>query len=72
MPKHLFDQITITETRFGIEPEITAKLAHMKAKLRLAEVPVSYVNRSDAEGKQIGWKDAVSAICCILKFNLLR
>ncbi|HEY9078550.1 glycosyltransferase family 2 protein [Magnetovibrio sp.] len=72
VPKRLLDQITITENRFGIEPEITAKLAHMKPKPRLVEVPVSYINRSYAEGKKIGWKDGVSAIRCILKFNLLR
>ncbi len=72
VPKRVLDQVTITENRFGIEPEITAKLAHIKPKLRLAEVPVSYVNRSYAEGKKIGWKDGVSAIRCILKFNLLR
>lgn len=72
VPKHLLDQITITENRFGIEPEITAKLAHMNPKPRLIEVPVSYVNRSYEEGKKIGWKDGVSAIRCIFKFNLLR
>jgi len=72
VPKRLLDQITITENRFGIEPEITAKLAHMKPKPRLVEVPVSYVNRSYEEGKKIGWKDGVSAIRCILKFNLIR
>lgn len=72
VPKRLLDHITITENRFGIEPEITAKLAHMKPKPRLVEVPVSYVNRSYEEGKKIGWKDGVSAIRCILKFNLMR
>ena len=72
VPKHLLDQITITENRFGIEPEITAKLAHMKPKPRIHEVGVSYVNRSYEEGKKIGWKDGVSAIRCILKFNLNR
>lgn len=72
VPKRLLEHITITENRFGIEPEITAKLAHMKPKPRLVEVPVSYINRSYADGKKIGWKDGVSAIRCILKFNLLR
>lgn len=72
VPKRLLDQITITENRFGIEPEITAKLAHMTPKPRVVEVPVSYVNRSYEEGKKIGWKDGVSAIRCILKFNLHR
>mgnify|MGYP000067557437 CR=1 FL=1 len=36
MPKHQVEQITVTENRFGIEPEMTAKIAHMKPKLRLA------------------------------------
>lgn len=72
VPKRLLDQITITENRFGIEPEITAKLAHMNPKPRIAEVAVSYVNRSYEEGKKIGWKDGVSALRCILKFNLFR
>lgn len=72
IPKRLLDQITITENRFGIEPEVTAKLAHMKPKPRFVEVPVAYNNRSYEEGKKIGWKDGVSAIRCILKFNLIR
>jgi len=72
VPKHLLDHITITENRFGIEPEITAKLAHLKPQPRIQEVGVSYVNRSYEEGKKIGWKDGVSAIRCILKFNLKR
>ena len=72
VPKSLLDQITITENRFGIEPEITAKLAHLKPKPRFAEVAVSYNNRSYDEGKKIGWKDGISAIRCIIKFNLSR
>ncbi len=72
IPKRLLERITIAENRFGIEPEITAKLAHMKPRPRIAEVPVSYTNRSYEEGKKIGWKDGVSAIRCIFKYNLLR
>lgn len=72
VPKSLLDQITITENRFGIEPEITAKLARLDPKPRFREVGVSYRNRSYEDGKKIGWKDGVSAIRCILKFNLLR
>jgi len=72
IPKDVLDRITITENRFGIEPEITAKLARMTPKLRIVEVPVAYHNRSYEEGKKIGWKDGVSAIRCILKFNLWR
>jgi len=72
IPKHLLDQVTITENRFGIEPEITAKLAHLSPKPHFQEVAVSYKNRSYEEGKKIGWKDGISAIRCILKFNLMR
>ena len=39
-------------------------------KLRIYEVPISYYGRSYAEGKKIGWKDGVSALRCILKYNL--
>lgn len=70
VPKHLLDRIEITENRFGIEPEVTAKLAKLTPRPRFCEVAVSYTNRSYAEGKKIGWKDGVSAIRCILKFNL--
>ena len=54
--------------RFGIEPELTAKVA--KARVRIYEVPISYHGRTYAEGKKIGWKDGVSAIWSILRYNL--
>ena len=72
IPKNLLDQVTITENRFGIEPEVTAKLAHLTPKPRFLEIAVSYNNRSYEEGKKIGWKDGISAIRCIFKFNLMR
>jgi len=72
IPRSVLDSLTITEDRFGFEPEITAKLARIRPKLRLIEVPVSYANRSYEDGKKIGWKDGISAIRCILKFNLKR
>ncbi|MDA8016202.1 MAG: glycosyltransferase family 2 protein [Thermoanaerobaculia bacterium] len=56
--------------RFGIEPELTAKVAKSK-KWRVYEVPISYHGRTYAEGKKIGWKDGVSAIWAILRYNLL-
>jgi glycosyltransferase involved in cell wall biosynthesis len=58
----------LTSNRFGIEPEITARVA--RENLRIYEVGISYSGRTYAEGKKIGWKDGVSAIWCILKFNL--
>lgn len=61
--------IEIEEDRFGFEPEITAKVA--RTKFRVYEVGISYYGRTYEEGKKIGWKDGLSAIYCILKYNLL-
>ena len=62
-------RITLVEDRFGFEPEVTAKLARLGC--RIYEVPVSYSGRTYAEGKKINWKDGVSALRCILRYNLL-
>jgi glycosyltransferase involved in cell wall biosynthesis len=62
-------RITLTENRFGFEPEITAKVARQGC--RIYEVAVSYSGRTYAEGKKIGWKDGFSAIRCIIKYNFL-
>jgi glycosyltransferase involved in cell wall biosynthesis len=61
-------QITITSKRFGVEPELTAKVARMKC--RVYEVPVSYYGRDYAQGKKIGPMDALEALWCIVRFNL--
>jgi glycosyltransferase involved in cell wall biosynthesis len=66
--REVLEQITIQEPRFGIEPEITAKIS--KLKVRIFEVPVSYYGRTYAEGKKIGWRDGISALRCIIKYNL--
>jgi glycosyltransferase involved in cell wall biosynthesis len=55
--------------RFGIEPELTTRLAQWN--IRLYEVPISYHGRTVAEGKKIGWKDAVSAVWTLIKFRFL-
>lgn len=68
--KEVIEKIKIEEPRFGFEPEITAKVAKMGA--RIYEVGISYAGRNYNEGKKIGWKDGVSAVWCILKYNLLR
>jgi len=60
--------IILEENRFGFEPEITAKIA--KKKLRIYEVGINYFGRTYAEGKKITWKDGLSAIKCILIYNL--
>ena len=65
----LLRSLPLTADRFGFEPEVTARLA--QAGARIYELPISYHGRSYAEGKKIGWKDGVSALWSILKFNLL-
>ncbi len=65
----LLQSLPLTVNRFGIEPEITARLA--QAGARVYELPVSYDGRTYAEGKKIGWKDGVSAIWYILRCNLM-
>lgn len=64
-------EINITENRFGIEPEITAKLAR-KPKIRIYEVGISYYGRTYEEGKKIGWKDGFRAIYCIVKYRFVK
>ena len=65
--REVFDKIEITERRFGLEAEITAKIA--KAGYRLKEVPISYYPRTKKEGKKINYKDGIEAIKCIIKYN---
>jgi glycosyltransferase involved in cell wall biosynthesis len=68
--REVIQKVQIMENRFGFEPEITAKLSRLGA--RFYEIGISYSGRTYAEGKKIGWKDGVSAIRCILKYNLFR
>jgi glycosyltransferase involved in cell wall biosynthesis len=67
--REVIDRLDLREDRFGFEPEVTAKVARLGC--RIYEVPVSYSGRTYAEGKKINWRDGVSAIRCILKYNLL-
>lgn len=69
--REIIQSIEIEESRFGFEPEITAKLARRR-NLRIYEVGISYYGRTYEEGKKIGWKDGFRAIHCILKYNLRR
>ncbi len=68
--REIIEKITIEEDRFGIEPEITAKIA--KLRCRIYEIGISYSGRTYEEGKKIGWKDGLSALRCIVKYNLFR
>ena len=63
-------KIRIEENRFGFEPEITAKVAHMR--VIIFEVGISYYGRTYEEGKKIGLKDAFRALYCIIRYNFFR
>jgi glycosyltransferase involved in cell wall biosynthesis len=65
----ILKQTPLRSDRFGIEPELTTKLAQWN--VRLYEVPISYHGRTVAEGKKIGWKDAFSALWTLLKFRFV-
>jgi glycosyltransferase involved in cell wall biosynthesis len=65
--KEVIQAIDLKESRFGIEPEITGKIA--AAGLRVYEVGISYSGRTYDEGKKIGWRDGVRAVICIVKYS---
>ena len=77
--REVYSQIKIRSPRFGVEPELTAKVARMRIgagpggtggkKVRVYETGVAYAGRTYEEGKKIGWKDAVSAIVQIIRFS---
>jgi glycosyltransferase involved in cell wall biosynthesis len=65
--REVLQKIRLKSGRFGIEPEITIKVA--KLKCRVYEVPISYAGRDYSEGKKIGWKDGVAALFHIVRFR---
>ena len=67
--KPILDAINIKCDRFGFEPEITAKVAKHRPRLRIYEVGIAYYGRSYEEGKKITWKDGVKAILTIVRFR---
>ena len=69
--REVIQDVHIEESRFGFEPEITAKVAK-KPGVRLYEVGISYDGRTYEEGKKIGWRDGVRALYCIAKYNLRK
>ena len=77
--REVAQHIEIREDRFGVEPELIAKVARMRLEseggfrlVRIFETPISYAGRTYAEGKKIGWRDGVWAVWCIVRYNLLR
>jgi glycosyltransferase involved in cell wall biosynthesis len=65
--REVLQTFEIEEDRFGIEPEITAKVA--AGGWRLYEVGISYFGRTYAEGKKIGWRDGIRALFCIVAYS---
>jgi glycosyltransferase involved in cell wall biosynthesis len=68
--RELLLQIVIQENRFGFEPEITAKLARLNA--RIYEVGIAYSGRTYKEGKKIGWRDGFRALYCIVRYRFFN
>lgn len=66
--RDVLERLDLREDRFGIEPEITAKVARLG--VRVYEVPISYNGRTYAEGKKIGLKDAFRAVYCIVRYGV--
>src|SRR6266403_1237416 len=66
--REVLNDIKLKSNRFGFEPEITAKIA--KGNWRIYEVSISYAGRSYSEGKKITWKDGLSTLWYILRYNL--
>jgi len=67
--REVIESLQVESDRFGIEPELTAKVA--LGGWRVYEVPISYYGRTYAEGKKVTWKDGVQALYCIGRFGLL-
>lgn len=68
IPADILLSLKLKESRFGFEPEVTMKLAKMKG-LKIKEVPISYIARSQNEGKKIKIKDGLRVIYCVLKYK---
>jgi glycosyltransferase involved in cell wall biosynthesis len=66
--REVLTRLELEENRFGIEPELTAKIAGLG--VRIYEVPISYHGRTYAEGKKIGLKDAFRALYCIVRYGV--
>jgi glycosyltransferase involved in cell wall biosynthesis len=63
--------LKLVEKRFGIEPEITAKIARIP-QIRIFEVGIAYYGRTYEEGKKVNWMDGVRALYCIIKYGLFK
>ena len=69
MRRDVVERIIIKSNRFGVEPELTAKIS--KAGWRIYEVGISYSGRTYNEGKKITWRDGLAAIWTIIKYRFV-
>jgi len=69
--REIIQKLELEQNRFGIEPEITAKIAGIPG-IRIYEVGISYFGRTYSEGKKITWRDGFQAIWCIIKFGIFK
>ena len=67
----ILKKIEIKENRFGMEPEITAKVSRIRG-IKIYEVGISYYGRTYEEGKKINWKDGFRALWCVFKYNIIQ
>jgi glycosyltransferase involved in cell wall biosynthesis len=65
--REIIQSIELRENRFGIEPELTGKIA--AGRHRVFEVGISYAGRTYEEGKKIGWRDGFRALYCIIRYS---
>ncbi len=65
----LMKSLPLVSNRFGIEVELTARLA--QARARIWELPITYSGRTYAEGKKIDWRDGIAALWHLFRFNIL-
>ena len=71
LKRDVMKRLRVEEDRFGIDPELTAKIARLPG-VRIVEVGVSYAPRTYEDGKKIRWRDGLRAVWCVLKYNLRR
>jgi len=69
--REVLQGLHLREERFGIEPEITVKVAKGR-RWRIYEVPVAYYGRTYAEGKKITWRDGIRTLWCIIRYSACR
>jgi glycosyltransferase involved in cell wall biosynthesis len=67
--REVLEDLVLEEDRFGVEPEITAKIA--AAHWRVYEVGISYSGRTYEQGKKVGWRDGARALFCIVAYSPL-